>query len=434
MAEQARHDVLTGLASRLVLDEQMDQALVRLARHGEGFVLHCLAFDWTAPVSDVPGPTAGDTLLKAVAQRLRHAIRGTELVARLSDSEFAIVQTAVKDHHDAARFASRLLQAIAAPYDLGGRQLIIAAHIGMACAPRDGEDADTLIHKAGLALQRATAAGHNRFCLFEPQIDDEVQDRHALEAELAGVLARGELVLCFAPWIDLATGRVGGCEARPRWMHPQRGVIEAEIFMPLAEASGLAGPIGDWMLQQACATVASWPPEIRVAVNLTAAQLVTGQAVLHVRAALAASGLAADRLELEISEGLLAHPGSGPALAVLTALHQLGVAVALDDFGTGSSLHYLRAFPFDRVKIDASFVAELTASLDGQAIVAAVSGLGRHLGIATTALGVATEEQLQALHAAGCTDAQGPLFSDAQSADGLLALLLTSFAEATRAA
>jgi diguanylate cyclase (GGDEF)-like protein len=433
MAERA-HDVLTGLASRLVLDEQMDQALVRLARHGEGFVLHRLALERTAPVSDALGPTAGDTLLKAVAQRLRHAIRGTELVARLSDSEFAILQTAVKDHHDAARFASRLLQAIAAPYDLGGRQLIIAARIGMACAPRDGEDADMLLHRAGLALQRAASTGHHRFCLFEPQIDDEVQDRYALEAEVAGALSRGELVLCFAPWIDLATGRVGGCEARPRWMHPQRGVIEAGTFMPLAEASGLAGPIGEWMLQQACATVANWPPEIRVAIDLTAAQLVTGQAVHHVRAALAASGLAADRLELEIAEGLLAHPGSGPAFAVLTALHQLGVAVALDDFGTGSSLNYLRAFPFDRVKIDASFVAELTASLDGQAIIAAVSGLGRHLGIATTALGVASEEQLLALRAAGCTDAQGPLFAEAQSADGVLALLRTSFAEATRAA
>jgi diguanylate cyclase (GGDEF)-like protein len=410
---QALHDGLTGLPNRLLLQERLGQALAHARRGGTGaagggaVAVLCLDLDRFKPVNDTLGHAVGDALLCAAAERLRGHVREEDTVARLGGDEFAILQAGVAQPEGAGALARRLVEALGQPFEVDGHQLVVGASVGIALAPGDGADPDDLLKKADMALYRAKADGRGTFRSFEPGMDAKLHARRLLELDLRKALASGGFELHYQPLVDLRTGAIAAFEALLRWPHPSRGMVPPAEFVPLAEEVGLIVPLGEWVLHRACEDAAGWPGEVRVAVNLSAVQFRGDALVPSVVAALAASGLPAERLELEITEGVLLQDGEA-TLATLRDLRALGVRVAMDDFGTGySSLGYLRSFPFDKIKIDRSFVGELGASPDCEAIVRAVTGLGGSLGIATTAEGVETAEQLERLRAEGCDEAQG---------------------------
>jgi len=345
-----------------------------------------------------------------------------DTIARLGGDEFAVLQVA-SGAREAGELARRLVAAIGEPFEVEGHQLNVGTSIGIALSPQDSDDPDGLLRNADLALYRAKADGRGTHRFFEPAMNDRAQARRALELDLREALGRGEIELHYQPQVGLASGRIAGFEALARWRHPTRGMVSPADFIPLAEEIGLIAPIGEWVLRQACAQAATWPGEVKVAVNLSPAQFRSANLVGVVVGALAASGLPARRLELEITETVLLER-SEANVATLHRLRALGVRVALDDFGTGySSLGYLRSFPFDKIKIDRSFVKELTESSDCLAIVRAVAGLGASLGICTTAEGVETQEQLERVRAEGCTEAQGFLISKPGPAGDIAGLL-----------
>jgi len=414
IAHMARHDGLTDLANRLLFMERIDEALARLRDKGQGFSIFLLDLDHFKAVNDSLGHPIGDALLKAMAQRLKSCVGETDIVARLGGDEFAVLQCSSTDRREGAvQLAERVLQITAAPYDLDEHQVSIGTSIGITLAPEDGTDADQLLKSADLALYKAKFTGRNGFRFFESQMQAEADARRALELDLRGALLHRQLELHYQTVIDIATGQTSGVEALVRWRHPQRGIISAQSFIPLAEETGLIVPLGDWALRQACRDAQSLdaPTDIKVAVNLSPVQFGRGNLVDTVSDALRQSGLSPHRLQLEITESVLLQNNAEN----LTRLHQLkalGVSIVLDDFGTGySSLSYLRMFPFDRIKIDQSFVNNLTNRRDCATIVSAVINLGRDLHIATTAEGVDTQEQLAWLRTAGCNAAQGFLFS-----------------------
>ena len=405
----AHHDPLTGVANRLLLRERAEQALAGWRRDGEGFAVLCIDLDRFKPVNDTLGHPTGDALLVEVAGRLRDCVREVDTVARLGGDEFVVLQLGAVADEDVTPLAKRILQAVSAPYQINGNHVAVGASIGVALAPRDGDTADTLLGNADLALYRVKADGRNGWRFFAREMSADAQRRGKLELELREAMRRGEFELHYQPWVELATGRVGGCEALLRWRSPRRGLVPPDEFVPIAEEIGLIGPLGEWVLLQATADAARWPRGVKVAVNLSAAQFVSGQLLGNVMDALAASGLPPERLELEITESLLMAEEAS-SLSVLHQLRNHGVEIALDDFGTGySSLKYLRAFPFDRLKIDKGFVHDMATRSDCAAIVAAVAGLGRSLGMAVTAEGVETPEQRTLLRAAGATHLQGYL-------------------------
>jgi diguanylate cyclase (GGDEF)-like protein len=411
IAYMACHDALTNLANRVLLREQIDQALLRLKRYDEHFAIFCLDLDKFKIVNDTFGHAVGDELLKEVANRLKNCTREIDVVARLGGDEFAILLISMQSQEEAINLANRILQVISAPYDIKGHQVIIGTTLGIALAPHDGTESEQLLRNADLALYRAKSEGRNGFRFFDAEMDAQVRTRRAIELELHKALKEGEFELHFQPWINLYTRMVGGCETLVRWNHPTRGMIPPADFVSIAEEAGLINPLGEWVLREACAAASKWPRHLKVAVNLSPAQFLSSNLMEVVTNALSASGLAPDRLELEITESVLLQEHSG-ILATLHKLRNLGVSIALDDFGTGySSLKYLRTFPFDRIKIDRMFVEGLTTRTDCAAIVSAIAGLGRSLGMATTAEGVETREQLEMLRIAGCTEAQGYLFS-----------------------
>ena len=367
----------------------------------------CLDLDRFKPVNDTLGHPVGDALLRAVAARLLACVREGDTAARLGGDEFAVLQAGAGQPEAAGALARRLVEALSAPYEVLGHQVVVGASVGVALAPGDGRDPDELLKRADMALYRAKADGRGTFRSFEPGMDARLQARRLLELDLRKALAAGELELHYQPLVDLRTGAVSALEALLRWRHPARGLVPPGEFVPLAEEIGLIVPVGGWVLRRACADAAGWPGGVRVAVNLSAAQFRGRELVAAVVGALAAAGLAPARLELEITETVLLRDGEA-TLATLRELRALGVRIAMDDFGTGySSLGYLRSFPFDKIKIDRCFVRDLGASADCEAIVRAVTGLGGSLGIATTAEGVETEEQLERLRAEGCDEAQG---------------------------
>ena len=422
-AEMARLDPLTELPNRLLLRERLDEALARLERTGEGCALLLIDLDRFKPVNDTLGHPVGDALLRTVADRLRSAVRPTDTVARIGGDEFVVLQTGVETSADTQTLARRLVDLIGRTYMVDGHLLTIGASVGAALAPSDGTDADRLLKNADLALYRAKLDGRGTFRFFEPEMDARMQARRRLELDLRQALARRELQLHYQPQLNLESNRLTGCEALLRWRHPERGMIPPLDFIPLAEEIGLIVPIGEWVIRQACRDAAGWPMPISIAVNVSPAQFKSERLVEMIVSALAGSGLPAHRLEIEITEGVLLQE-SERTLTILHRLRALGVRVSMDDFGTGySSLSYLRSFPFDKIKIDRSFVNDLTAKPGGDAIIRAIAGLGKSLGMTTVAEGVETADQMRRIRSEGCTDVQGYLISRPVSAEDLMTLL-----------
>jgi predicted signal transduction protein with EAL and GGDEF domain len=344
-------------------------------------------------------------------------------VARLGGDEFAIVQVPVDGPSNITALAARLIEAIGAPYHIHGHQVVVGTSVGIAVAPADGNEPDVLMKNADLALYRAKADGGGVFRFFESEIDARMQERRTLELDLRKAVVNGEFKLLYQPIIDVESGQITSFEALIRWQHPQRGIVPPLDFIPIAEETGLIVPIGEWVLNQACCEAARWPKQVTVAVNVSPAQFKSRKLIPTVIGALAKSGLSPSRLELEITELVLLQETDG-AIGILHQLHDLGVKIAMDDFGTGySSLGYLRSFPFDRIKIDQSFIQDLPGKEDSLAIVRAVVGMSSSLGIRTTAEGVETKEQLASLTMEGCDEFQGFFYSSPQQAEEIERLL-----------
>jgi diguanylate cyclase (GGDEF)-like protein len=372
----------------------------------------CLDLDHFKEINDSLGHPIGDALLMEVGRRLGECVTDNDTVARLGGDEFAVVQFCKDcDPSAVALLASHIVEQISEPYTIAGHQLVIGVSIGISLAPEDGKNPDELLKKADLALYRAKADGRGTYRFFETGMDARAQARRLLELDLRAALQRSEFEVHYQPIRDIAQDKVVAFEALVRWKHPLRGMIPPVNFIPLAEETGLIVQLGDWVLRQACTDAVGWSQDVDIAVNLSPVQFKNLNLVSSVKAALEASGLPAHRLELEITESVLLQ-NSETTLAVLHELRAFGVRISLDDFGTGySSLSYLRSFPFDKIKIDRSFVTELATRDDSMAIVRAVTGLGKSLGIVTTAEGVETDEQFDLLRREGCTQAQGYLFS-----------------------
>jgi diguanylate cyclase (GGDEF)-like protein/PAS domain S-box-containing protein len=406
----AHHDALTGLPNRLLFRERIEAALERIRRPSDAVAVLCLDLDYFKDVNDTLGHPAGDALLEAVAGRLRNRIRTGDLVARLGGDEFAILQFSEDQPADAESLAQRILEALRQPYDIEGQPAIVSVSIGIAIASESGVSADMLLKCADLALYRAKADGRGTYRFFEARMDAEIQARRAIELDLREALERSQLEVFYQPLFDLRRRKVSGFEALLRWRHPERGMIPPIQFIPIAEDLRLINPIGEWVLRRACGDAASWPEHVKVSVNLSPMQFRTEDLVPAVERALARSGLPAHRLEVEITESALLQ-NNEKVLSTLHQLHAIGVRIALDDFGTGySSLSYLRSFPFDKIKIDQSFVREIGSRPDCLAIVTSIASLARQLGMSTTAEGVETAEQLAELQAAGCDEVQGFYF------------------------
>jgi len=421
----AHYDALTDLPNRALFREQIKRELPHATDERQLAVLY-IDIDEFKGVNDSLGHMVGDELLKSVARSLAGCMQQTDFVARLGGDEFAIVQTAVGSDVDVANLVNRIYEAIRVPYQCLGHQVTTDASIGIALAPRDGADLDEILKNADLAMYAAKSAGRRTFRFFKAEMDAQVRARRCLEMDLRQAIADGTgLEVYYQPCLGLESDEITGCEALVRWRHPERGMISPAEFIPIAEDSGLINQLGEWVLTTACAEAASWPDAVRLAVNVSPVQFKSGTLALKVIAALAASGLPASRLELEITEAVLIRDDDA-ALAILHQLRAIGVRIALDDFGTGySSLSYLQRFPFDKIKIDRCFVTDL-AEPDGSAsIVQAVVNIAADRRMTTTAEGVETAEQQQRLRELGCSEMQGYLFSAPKPAAEIRQLLRT---------
>ncbi|CCE08588.1 conserved hypothetical protein [Bradyrhizobium sp. STM 3843] len=409
IAHLAHFDALTDLPNRVLFQERIEQELEQ-ARRGEPFALLYIDIDEFKGINDSLGHHVGDELLKTVAERITSCVASGDLVARLGGDEFAVLLTTIEDRDDVLDVVRRIYEAVRRPAHCLGHQLSTDASIGIALAPRDGTDRDQLTKNADLAMYAAKADGRRTFRFFEPAMDESARAKLQLEQDLRRALAENQFELHYQPLVDLSDNRMTGCEALLRWRHPQRGMVSPLDFIPLAEDTGLIDEIGDWVLRTACAEAASWPSDIRIAVNVSPVQLKSQSLALRVTGALAASGLAAHRLEIEITEAVLIRDDE-TALEILHQLRAIGVRIALDDFGTGySSLSYLKRFPFDKIKIDRCFVNDLGVG-GSSAIVQAVVGIAAASNMTTTAEGVETGQQQALLRQLGCTEMQGFLFS-----------------------
>ncbi len=419
----AHYDALTDLPNRALFHEQLKRELDNIAPGRQLAVLY-IDIDEFKSVNDSLGHMIGDELLKSVAVGLRACVRETDFVARLGGDEFAIVQTSVKGTDDVTGLVDRIHDAIRTPFECLGHQVTTDASIGIALAPQDGSDLDQILKNADLAMYAAKAAGRRTFRFFAPDMDAEVRARRTLETDLRQAITEGGLEVYYQPCLGLQDNRITGCEALVRWRHPQRGMISPAEFIPIAEDTGLINQLGEWVLTTACMEAATWPDNIRLAVNVSPVQFRNDTLALKVIAALAASGLAASRLELEITEAVLIRDDDA-ALAVLHQLRAIGVRIALDDFGTGySSLSYLKRFPFDKIKIDRCFVTDIGEPEGSASIVEAVVNIAAARRMTTTAEGVETEAQRQLLRALGCSEMQGYLFSAPKPAADVRQLLL----------
>ncbi|GAB6841242.1 diguanylate cyclase (GGDEF)-like protein [Methylorubrum rhodinum] len=433
IAHMARHDALTDLPNRLLLRERIEGAIT-LARRDTGFAVLCLDLDNFKQVNDTLGHAVGDELLRAVAHRLRACLREVDTVARLGGDEFAVIQAGVESPADAGTLARRIRDVVSAPYALTHHSITVGVSIGIALAPSDGLEPDRLMQCADVALYRAKADGRGVHRFFESEMDARLQARRALELDLRAAVEMEAFDLHYQPIYDLAAERICGFEALLRWTHPTRGPVSPAEFVPLAEEIGLIVPLGEWVLARACREAASWPDDLKIAVNVSAAQFTSAGLIATVRGALAESGLPARRLELEITESVLLVNGNA-TVAILHGLRGLGARIAMDDFGTGySSLSYLRSFPFDKMKIDRCFTRDLTVEEGSGFIVRAVISLASSLGMSTTAEGVETPEQLARLRDEGCDEVQGYLFSPPVPAAALPDLLETWNGSGRRAA
>lgn len=417
----ARHDLLTGLPNRGVLREEIERALAG-NRRGEALALLTLDLDRFKPVNDTYGHAAGDALLQQVALRLRDCARKTDLVSRLGGDEFAVIQRGGLQPKGSTRLATRVIEALMRPFEIDGQPIHIGTSIGIALAPKDGADAETLLRHADLALYRAKSSGRGEFSYFEPAMNEQLEARRGLENDLRRALADDGLDLHYQPRFDASDGTIMGVEALLRWQHPHRGMIPPSDFIPLAEETGLIVPIGRWVLERACRDALNWPSHVSVAINLSAVQFRRGTVERDVLHALATTGLPARRLELEMTESAMLEDASS-VLGVLYALREKGVRIALDDFGTGfSSLSQLRSFPFDHLKIDRSFIRDAPARSDLRAIIRSTATLAASLGMQSTAEGVETVDQLEIVKSLGCTAVQGFLFSRPLAGKDLITL------------
>jgi diguanylate cyclase (GGDEF)-like protein len=406
----AHHDALTDLANRALLNERLEQALGR-THDGEMVAVHHLDLDQFKAVNDTFGHPAGDKLLKIVADRLRGLVRESDTIARMGGDEFVIVQSPVADPAEATTLAQQIIAWISEPYDIDGQQAMVGTSIGIAVSPGDGNTPDKLLRNADLALYRAKGDGRGTFRFFEPAMDEQMQARRIMEQDLRKALPAGEFELYYQPVVNLESNEISGFEALIRWNHPQQGQIPPSTFIPLAEEIGFIVPLGEWVIREACLAAARWPDHLNVAINISAVQFRGSSLMPVIVNALATSGLHPTRLEIEITETVLLQDKEA-TLAVLHQLRGLGIRIAMDDFGTGySSLTYLQSFPFDKIKIDRSFVKDITENAGSLYIVRAVAALANGMGMAATAEGVETTEQLNKIAAVGCTEMQGYLFS-----------------------
>ena len=427
----AQHDALTDLPNRVLLRDRLEQALSITRRGGPHLAVLMLDLDRFKEVNDTLGHPTGDALLQAVAARLRECIRDTALIARLGGDEFAVIEHMPNPVAEAAALAEKIKRALCEPFDLGDHQVITGTSIGIAVAPTDGVTSDQILKGADLALYRAKNSGRGTFHFFEPELDQRMHARKNLERDMRKALVSGEFELHYQPFIDLKSGDICGMEALLRWHHPQRGLVLPAEFVPLAEETGLIVPIGEWVLRTACAEAAKWPADLKIAVNLSPAQFRSKELVPVVVGALATSGIASQRLELEVTETAIMHD-SETVFAALGQLHKLGVRIALDDFGTGySSLSFLQKFPFDKIKIDRSFVNELLGSKEESRLIArAVVRFAVSLGKTTTAEGVETQEQLDILREEACAEMQGYYFSRPKCASDIAQMVQAAAAPA----
>lgn len=419
----ARRDALTGLPNRTVFNERLDEAAAQLA-HGAPFATLCLDLDRFKEVNDTLGHPVGDSLLRSASARLGTCLRGGGTLARLGGDEFAIIQPWLGSRKEVVALCQRLCAAFEEPFHLDDHTVTVGLSIGVALAPEHGQAPEKLLKSADLALYRAKAHGRGGWSFFEAEMDRELQERRALEVDLRRAVSNAEFHLVYQPIVDLTDGRTRSCEALLRWEHPDRGTIPPTQFIPLAEEIGLITQIGAWVLRRACAEAKAWPSDVAVAVNVSAVQFKNAALLDAVTEALKLSGLPANRLQLEITESVLL-ANNRAALTTLHVLKRLGIKIAMDDFGTGfSSLSYLQSFPFDKIKIDQSFVRRLDEAADSEHIVRAVIGLGRSLGMRVTAEGIETEAQFERLRSQGCDEGQGYLFSRPISPTQLQAFLV----------
>ena len=411
----AHYDALTDLPNRALFHEQLTRELARIAP-GEQLAVLYIDIDEFKSVNDTLGHLIGDELLKSVAVSLGRCIRDTDFVARLGGDEFAIVQTGVGTTDDVTDLVTRVLNTIREPYECLGHQVTTDASIGIALAPQHGADLDQILKNADLAMYAAKSAGRRTYRFFEAEMDARVRARRILEMDLRQAISDGAFEVHYQPCVSLRDNKITGCEALLRWRHSERGMISPAEFIPIAEETGLINQLGEWVLTTACAEATTWPDHIKLAVNVSPVQFKSGTLALKIVAALAASGLPASRLELEITEAVLIRDDEA-ALAILHQLRAIGVGIALDDFGTGySSLSYLQRFPFDKIKIDRCFVNDIAEPDGSSCIVQAVVNIAAARQMTTTAEGVETQQQRELLHALGCAEMQGYLFSPAKPA------------------
>jgi diguanylate cyclase (GGDEF)-like protein len=410
-AELARTDPITSLGNRLMFRERLTALLTNPDHAASAVAVLIFDLDRFKAINDSLGASVGDALLGVVAERVRSAVGPSDLVTRFGGDEFGIIQIGRPQPEASAALAKRLVDLLSRSYIVEGHLLNVGASVGIALIPADGRDTDQILKNADLALNRAKQGGQGSFRFFETAMGEQMQAHRSLELDFRRALALRELALVYQPQLNLASKRITGFEALLRWHNPKRGLVSPADFIPLAEKIGLIVPIGEWVIRTACSEAARWPRPLSVAVNVSAVQFASPNLVSTVLSALAESGLDPRRLELEITESVLLGDHRA-ALDVLLKVRELGVRVSMDDFGTGySSLSYLRSFPFDKIKIDQSFVRGRSDDPSGMAIVRAIAGLGRSLGMTTLAEGVETEEQLARVEADGCTDVQGYLIS-----------------------
>ncbi|HEV2518476.1 MAG TPA: EAL domain-containing protein [Devosia sp.] len=420
----AYHDALTGLPNRTLFYRRVGNAFRDVGR-ASGFAVLCLDLDGFKAINDTLGHAAGDALLKQFAGRLGGCLGPMDSAARMGGDEFAVLHRG-GDAESALDLAASICAATVAPYDLDGQVVTIAVGIGIAVAGTDGSEPDELLHNADVALYAAKRDSHGSIRCFEPALNRIGVDRRRLEADLRRAIEFGEFELHFQPILNLRTHAFSGFEALLRWQHPERGLVPPCDFIPVAEETGLIVPIGDWVIREALAEAARWPGELKIAVNVSSVQLVRGSLVTTLVQALAASGIAHERVEIEITESVFLE-NSEQSLETLRQLRGLGLRIALDDFGTGfSALGYLLAFPFDKIKIDGTFIKALDSAEGAETIVAAVADIGARLMMATTAEGIETAEQLRGVHAAGYTEAQGYLISRPMTRDAVRRLVFAS--------
>ena len=419
----AYHDSLTGLGNRLLFKEQLDEALKDVSVAPHPLAVLFLDLDGFKAVNDTLGHSVGDLLLKSIAAKLRDLLPSTDRIARLGGDEFAILQMSSPQPTSSTLLAERIIEIVSHPHNIDGHDVTVGASIGVAIA-RPGEmSTESLLKSADLAMYSAKSDGRGTYRIFDPQMDAVVQTRRSLERDMRTSLAQGGFELYYQPLVNLQTKRVTAFEALMRWNHRDRGAVPPSEFIPVAEDMGLIIQLGEWALRQACAEAAEWPDDIRVSVNLSPLQFSKGNLVATVVSALASAGLAASRLELEITESVLLEK-SERNISILNQLRELGARISMDDFGTGySSIGYLRSFPFDKIKIDQSFVRDLLVDEGSLAIVRAIASLGVSFGMTTTAEGVETEEQMRCLNLEGCVEVQGYLYSKPVPTSGIAKVL-----------